>query len=228
MNTRNILFRKTGSGTSTYITIELPNVCPYCHEKMTPEIIVKTDYDEKLGKNIGVLFQCSNCFNLFSKEYVVGEFRNTTSSHTSTTVNNKETVKVEYDLPEEINTFSDDFQKIYTESLTAEAYGLTSISGVGYRKSIEFLVKDFLINFIKHEKSEKIKTMNLSQAIDIIENKEIVHLAKASTWLGNDETHYQRKFEDKDVSDMKRFIKALTFFVSSAVVASEAEKFIES
>lgn len=228
MNTRNISFKLVGTGTHTTITLEIPNICPYCQEKMTPDIILNTDYDKRLEKNIATLYQCSNCYSYFSKEYEVGEFSNKTSSHISYPVNNKETVKIDYDLPDEIDSFSEDFRTIFTESLTSEAYGLTSISGVGFRKSIEFLVKDFLINFVEHPDSEKVKTMNLSHAIDKIDNREIIHLAKASAWLGNDETHYQRKFENRDVSDMKRFIKALTFYVSSAVVAAEAKEFIDS
>lgn len=210
------------------INISIPNFCPFCHKNMSPSISEKTRYDNILKKNIAVLFQCSYCYKYFSAEYKVNKFINELQAHTSEKLSNVPSVKIKYSLPEEIDVFSTQFRKIYTQSLTAEAHGLTAISGVGYRKSIEFLVKDFLIYFVKHEDTEKIKTMPLSQSIKKIDNDKIVSLAIASTWLGNDETHYQRKFENKDVEDMKKFIKALTFYVSSEVVAFEADEMINS
>ena len=70
--------------------------------------------------------------------------------------------------------------------------------------------------------------MPLSQAIDKFNNPKIIALAKASTWLGNDETHYLKKYADKDVNDMKKFIQALAYFISSELEADEAHEFIYS
>lgn len=46
--------------------------------------------------------------------------------------------------------------------------------------------------------------------------------------LGNDETHYLKKYADKDVNDMKKFIQALAYFISSELAADEAHEFIYS
>lgn len=210
------------------IKIEMPKTCPICHEKMYPSVASKTSYNTKLKHNIAILFQCTSCSRYFSSEYAVGDFNTNIAGYESIKKNNTPTIKIKYDLPEELDAISEQFKEIYTQSLTAEENHLTEISGIGYRKSIEFLVKDFLINFIKHTDSEKIKKMPLLQAIKKIDNDKIVSLATASAWLGNDEAHYFQKFEDKDVKDMKRFIKALTFYVSSEVVAAEAEEMINN
>ena len=31
-------------------------------------------------------------------------------------------------------------------------------------------------------------------------------MAKGATWLGNDETHYVKKWENKDITDLKNLI----------------------
>jgi hypothetical protein len=31
-------------------------------------------------------------------------------------------------------------------------------------------------------------------------------MAQRAVWLGNDETHYERRWEDKDIDDLKRLI----------------------
>ena len=51
-------------------------------------------------------------------------------------------------------------------------------------------------------------------------------LAKAATWLGNDETHYVRKHTDKDIRDMIAFIKSAAQFIAADNDANVAEKFL--
>jgi hypothetical protein len=54
---------------------------------------------------------------------------------------------------------------IYTQAHAAEALELTEICGVGYRKALEFLIKDYLITK-KPEKSDDIRKMLLGGCID--------------------------------------------------------------
>ena len=57
---------------------------------------------------------------------------------------------------------------------------------MGYRKALEFLVKDYAI-FLNQEDEDKIKNASLSSCINnYIDNIKIRHLSLASTWLGND------------------------------------------
>ena len=48
-------------------------------------------------------------------------------------------------------------------------------------------------------------------------------MAERSVWIGNDETHYVRKHEDLDVSDMKRFIIAMVRYVDAELAFEDAE-----
>ena len=61
--------------------------------------------------------------------------------------------------------------------------------GIGYRKALEFLVKDYLIQ-IQEEDSETIKRLELGKCINKMSDEKIQILAKGATWLGNDETLY--------------------------------------
>lgn len=128
------------------------------------------------------------------------------------------------DVPEELNKISTEFMEIYRQSLLAEANNLNLIAGIGFRKSIEFLIKDYLIKYCNEPKNT-ITTLLLGRCIEKIESPKIKALAKAATWIGNDETHYERRYEDKDISDMKRFIKALSHFLASEVTVIEAIEF---
>lgn len=51
----------------------------------------------------------------------------------------------EEDFPMIIKRHCKKFISIYNQALTAEKNGLTEICGLGYRKSFEFLIKDYLL-----------------------------------------------------------------------------------
>ena len=128
--------------------------------------------------------------------------------------------KVPFD--EKINALSPQFVKIYNQALAAESSGLDEIAGLGYRKSMEFLVKDFCIHQSPDDE-EKIKNLPLSRCItNYVDSKEIKTLATRASWIGNDEAHYIRKQEDRDVSDMKSFIQAMVYFIGMVLIAEDA------
>lgn len=41
---------------------------------------------------------------------------------------------------------------------------------------------------------------------EYIEEKRILEASKRAAWLGNDETHYKRKWEDRDIHDLRELI----------------------
>lgn len=107
---------------------------------------------------------------------------------------------------DEILHCSPRFCKIYTESDCAEKNGLSEIAGPGFRKSLEILIKDYLITSVyvnDIEMSKKIKGLYLSNCIvEHISNPELKDCAERATWLGNDETHYVKIWDEKDLKDL--------------------------
>lgn len=71
--------------------------------------------------------------------------------------------------------------------------------------------------------------MLLGQCInDYIDDDKIKKSSKVSAWLGNDETHYIKKFEDKDINDLKRFIDTVVYFILYNLNVDEADEIINS
>lgn len=113
-----------------------------------------------------------------------------------------------------INTVSPMFCKIYNEAYTAEQMSLMEICGVGYRKALEFLIKDYTIQGKGEEMVDKIKKISLAKCIDdFVEDEKLKAIAKRAVWLGNDETHYVRKWENKDVQDLKGVIRLTILWI---------------
>lgn len=120
----------------------------------------------------------------------------------------------------EIKDLSPDFVAIYNQSLHAEQEKLDRICGVGFRKALEHLLKDYIIS--EHpDKEETVKAIHSIQRCinEYIDNTDIKDMSERATWLGNDETHYVRKWEDKDIQDLKNLIDITVYFISMKIKA---------
>ena len=105
-----------------------------------------------------------------------------------------------------IQKLSNDFCNIFAEAHKAEQHKLSLVAGPGYRKALEFLIKDYVIA-LKPDDKDKIEKMMLGNCLaTYVEDDKIKQTAKRAAWLGNDETHCVRKWEDKDVNDLKKLI----------------------
>src|SRR5699024_2819467 len=109
---------------------------------------------------------------------------------------------------------------IYNEAFHAEQTGLSLISGIGYRKALEFLVKDYLI-YLEPDDESKILEKQLTPCINMLDNHNIKEIARRASWLGNDEAHYMRKWEDKDINDLKKLIELTVYFISMDISAKK-------
>jgi len=205
------------------VTIEEPNICPHCHVVMTP-IFIWEDFSLDTDDCVVYLsaWKCSNqkCRKIFMAQYFihdnVGEFSRylnglpkgpdwprpileLKSGADSTEVDNKNGGK------EEHASQSSNFIKTYLQSLQAENYGLDEIAGMGYRKAIEYLVKDWAIQNNQNA-SDKIKDMWLSAVISEYYSGDLKEILERATWIGNDQAHYNKIFQNFDVNILKELI----------------------
>jgi hypothetical protein len=120
-----------------------------------------------------------------------------------------------------VSEISPSFVEVYNQTLVADSLNLTQIIGIGLRKSLEFLIKDYLCYV---NKDDKFKSWQLGQCInDGIQDANIKMVAKRAVWLGNDETHYIRKWENKDLSDLKILTKLTMNFIENSLMAKKYE-----
>jgi predicted RNA-binding Zn-ribbon protein involved in translation (DUF1610 family) len=124
-----------------------------------------------------------------------------------------------------IDLVSERFIEIFNQAVAAEEYGLTDISGTGYRKALEFLIKDYCIA-LSPNNAESIRKKFLKSVIDEhLGDGKLKIAATLTTWLGNDEGHYERRWIDKDLSDLKALLKLTIAFVNEEV---QLEQYVQS
>jgi hypothetical protein len=184
---------------NTYVYVDIiPNECPNCHKIIEPNLIIYN-----FGSSwLELIYKCTS--NQCSKSFIATYNGYSGEIYKFLSCNIGELKKSNFS--EVVQLISSAFIKIFNESYFAEQHNLTEICGVGYRKALEFLIKDYLIK-INHEKEEDIKKKLLSNCIkEYVSDINIKKVAERAVWLGNDETHYIRRWEDQSLSDLKKLI----------------------
>jgi hypothetical protein len=192
---------------------------------MMPEMITANlvGQPEKKGTNLEIVYRCTRnvCSRLFISTYrrltsqgtdMIRDFRFISSMPISAT---------KPEVPDEVEQVSPSFYDVYLQAHLAEVYDLNEIAGVGYRKALEFLIKDYcILNY--EEATENIKSLQLAKVIgQYVEDANIKACAKRAVWLGNDETHYVKKWGDKDINDLKILIKLTIGWVHNCLLTKK-------
>ena len=114
--------------------------------------------------------------------------------------------------------------KIHLQAMAAETYELDQIVGIGLRRALEFLIKDFAIRQHPTD-SEFIKsTRSLSTIINkYCDDVRIKTAAERAAWLGNDHAHYLREWLDRDIVDLKLLIDLAVHWIDSELLTKQYE-----
>ena len=211
------------------VTIDTPSKCPHCGRTMSPLHVGQSTSSEGASfldnGRFAVIFRCSfeDCLKYFVIEYINDDYES------ASTVNYTYRPPIKVKLPENIEKVSPVFVEIYSQATVAESEALNQIAGVGYRKAAEFLIKDYAISKNPSDE-ENIKAIMLGKVIADYLNDfpKIQALAKSVAWIGNDETHYVRRHDGKDIQDLKKFILSAAQFIAADYDADEALSFTSS
>lgn len=200
----------TVDGTSAKIL--QPNICPHCHVRNQPRyqmfFITK---DERNQPEVITVWVCGNneCnrFIVAShgkvgqelpiKRFLNGYPKGPEWPQPITTLKSGQD-----------STIPSKFIKTYLQSLKAESEGLDEIAGMGYRKAIEYLVKDWATQLNPEEK-DKIHSSWLGKVITGYFDGDLKEILERATWLGNDQSHYIKLFEEYDLGILKDLISLI-------------------
>ncbi|SRR6266568_1505387 len=179
--------------------VEVPDACPICHRhgEMLPGGADVVD----AGKSVQTIWRCSYaaCRQFFFCYY---------GAKPSPELLSVRPVKPNVAaFPEAVAQLSPMFIQVFREAEEAAQLGLNQIAGPGYRKAFEFLIKDYAKSLAPDRAAEIESKFSGAVVTDFVGDPRIQAVAKRSLWLGNDETHYMRKWTDHDVSDLVTLTK---------------------
>lgn len=200
--------------------------CPKCKRIVEPKLIACSKiYSIEDPSTLTLVLECSNvnCTNIYLVSYEIynGYHEKEILGYISSYPYN---IDIFSDV--EIEKISEGFIKIYNEALKAETIGLLNICGAGYRKSLEFLIKDFIIFINSDNQSFNIEDIRSSKSVvkllkKCIDNPKIVAAAEKAFWVGNDETHYEREWEDMNLQDLKKLIDLVIYHIKMELLMND-------
>lgn len=189
-----------------------PDSCPMCHHAVEPVNLTHNvvTRERRRGNSLQIIFRCPSrdCQRAFVATYrqnhgqgfhgPEGDYLlKSTAPHYA----------VEPEIHEDVKSLSPEYVNLIAQSSSAEHYQLDQIAGVGYRKALEYLIKDYAIHK-NPDNEEDIKASFLGNCIaNHVDDANVQACARRAAWLGNDETHYVRKWEEKDINDLKTLIQ---------------------
>ena len=199
-----------------------PESCPVCHYAVAPEEVAHSIAHERNEKKarLEIVFRCPRdaCSALFIARYraVSGQDNARGEFAEFRLVSCVPRTPEPPDIPERIGEISPGFGQVYAEALAAESYGLGQVAGAGLRKALEHLIKDYCIQKYPGSVAD-IKERPLANCIkQYVDEVRVAECAERAVWLGNDATHYLRKWVKHDISDLKVLIRLTLHWIESA------------
>lgn len=199
-----------------------PERCPNCEKPVYPRPI----HNSLAGQDLDVMMVCTlaQCGRSFLAHYTletIPDFDG--ASYATTFVGNSPLHFTMTPFSEAIMGVSASFVEIFHEAEVADQLGLVQVSGPGFRKSLEFLIKDYLIrNCGDPNVVKEIRRKQLGPCIrEYVPDSRIKSCAERAAWLGNDETHYERKWDNVDLEDLKRLIQLTANWIQNEVMSDD-------
>lgn len=180
-------------------SVDVPDACPICHRHSEVTFVTADAVDQNRG--VQAVFKCAyqGCRAFFICSY---------AARPSSALVAVRPIKPQVtQFPETVAKLSPAFVSIFAEAEEATQLGLTQIAGPGYRKAFEFLIKDYAKSLAPDKASDIEAKFSGAVVNEFVPDVRIQAVAKRSLWLGNDETHYLRKWTEHDVADLVTLIK---------------------
>jgi len=202
----------------------VPDNCPICHHGVEPVLKAAfgvSDFPDQVFAQLA--YQCPKhkCRKLFIATYepksiVHAAMQLGSTEFVLTALAPRRFQKEEF--ADEVTDVSAAFVDIYNQAKAAEEFGLVDIAGPGYGKALEFLIKDFLIRERPTEAAAIKRDLLGSVSKNRVDDANIRATAERAAWLRNDETHYERKWQDKDLADLKRLVTLTANWIHSTLL----------
>lgn len=214
--------------------IEVDDICPNCKKPTNPHLVNSNYFQVNESINsISVTLRCLGCKHFWVEEFESVRKTRKNTYGTTETFYEVDHINVIPTLPSDI-IISDDVElispigkQIYVQALKAEHEKLDHIAGIGFRKALEFFVKDFSIVTNPDDEEEIIKS-SLKQVIEkYIKDEDLKTFALASAYIGNDEGHYYRKNPDKDFKHLKNYLHGVIHYMEMKLNFLDAQELVD-
>jgi hypothetical protein len=190
-----------------------PDKCPHCHFGIVPEYIF--GFVDRYSLFLSFCCVRHDCLRYFLVEY---DEDHNHIFHLKRYILGKPNPTEHQQI---IKDISPTFVTLYDQAQASQYYGLDDVCGMGFRKALEFLIKDYIISKDPASKNTIEKKL-LGDCIKYhIDSQKIKDIASRAAWLGNDESHYIRKWVNMDVNNLKQLIQLTTHWIETEYLTDQ-------
>ncbi len=183
---------------SVNCTYQKPSICPHCGISCDGRVMSHHHYALNNLSIVFFIFQCTSCNKLFTATYRVEDRKSTFCGMTPQNISSFSDSLIEQTSPRFIET--------YNQALRARDNGDLNLAAIGYRTAIEILVKDYAINELQKPREEVVKKKLFPAIKEYLSKTAFVNTADVIRILGNDHTHYERKYPDLDFNLLQEYM----------------------
>lgn len=190
------------SGGTTDFKMKKPMWCPYCQVFEDGIQVNQVMYSRGSSQFLGIIvLRCAHCGKLYALHYELdlqaknGEFCGMYPEQ-----------QVTFHNPV-IEKCSPRFAELYSQALRCQVHGDLDLAAVGMRSALEILVKDYAQQELG-KSFDEVKNKKLISAIsEYLGEQELVSSADVIRIIGNDYTHYERKYPECDFDVLKKYME---------------------
>ncbi|MBW7573898.1 DUF4145 domain-containing protein [Caproiciproducens faecalis] len=208
------------SDASYNFLLNKPMLCPYCGAYEDGVTVDRKIFSANSPAVFGVItYRCTRC----SKIYIVVYDINSTVKESNVAAIYPTT---NYSFSNErIEKVSPRFIDIYNQALLCESNNNLELAAIGFRASLEILVKDFAVNELEIDKSVVTKKTLFEAIGEYLNNQELIASGDVVRILGNDYAHYERKYPEQDFEILKSYMEIFIHLVETKLMIAHPPVF---
>lgn len=114
-----------------------------------------------------------------------------------------------------VQDLSPRFVDLYRQAQAAEDLEAWDVAAMGYRAALEVLLKDYAIRALGRDEKAVARSKLADLIVEVFHEQELVNCADVVRLLGNDYTHFQRRYTDVDFVNIRRYLDLLVLSVAA-------------
>lgn len=199
----NFLTKRASEFNAGYsFSFQKPAICPHCGLGVDAPIGAKHTTDLNGNILLSATCECTYCH----KSFFFASLYNNSADNLAKNVLIFPSRDFEPFDNENLHKISEQFINMFNQAKQAEFNKNYELAAIGYRAALEILVKDYAVSELKNDKDEVAKKSLFEAIGEYLPVKELISTADVVRILGNDFTHYDRKYPQYDFDLLKSYM----------------------
>lgn len=193
--------------------LKKPMLCPYCNAYEDGSKVDTYLFNESENIRYGIVrYRCTHCQKIYLVVYTLNmQLKEASVEAIVPSI----TIRFENQILQDL---SPRFIDMYNQALAAESAGSIELAAIGFRASLEILVKDYAVQELNQSKEEVAKKHLVKAIEEYLKQDDLLKAADVVRILGNDYAHYERKYPEHDFELLKSYMQIFLSIIQTQLM----------